>query len=217
MKKARQSPEEAVSSAGLLPRRRRCVVAAAAPSNASQALSTSAERQGSESDRSVPPRVRLRLLARVAESPSRPAAAAGAAESASPHHRCLRPPANGNCTYPSTGARHARTWPWAMARSHRGPGAERDETATSTEPNPPCPQNGKPPSALPAHLGLRSNVRATPPPQLLCKRSQSDGTFCLERSGAERNNFHSTANARFGSAGKNFVRRHRLKHPQLQQ
>jgi hypothetical protein len=158
-------------------------------------LSTSAECQGSESDRSVPPRVRLRLLARVAESPSRPAAAAGAAESASPHHRCLRPPANGNCTYPSTGARrHARTWPWAMARSHRGPGAERDETATSTEPNSPLSPERKAP---PANLGLRSNVRATPPPQMLCKRSQSDGTFCLERSGAEQLPQHSERAVQF--------------------
>lgn len=176
-------------------------------------LSTSAECQGSESDRSVPPRVRLRLLARVAESPSRPAAAAGAAESASPHHRCLRPPANGNCTYPSTGARrHARTWPWAMARSHRGPGAERDETATSTEPNPPCPQNGKPPpltSASDQTCALLHHRNCYVSAHSLTERSAWNG--------AERNNFHSTANARFGSAGKNFVRRHRLKHPQLQQ
>jgi hypothetical protein len=191
MKKARQSPEEAVVCrfVAASPSLRRC---SGRPIKRVSALQQSAK-DPSPTDQSPPPRVRL--LARVAESPSRPAAAAGAAESASPHHRCLRPPANGNCTYPSTGARrHARTWPWAMARSHRGPGAERDETATSTEPNSPLSPERKAP---PANLGLRSNVRATPPPQMLCKRSQSDGTFCLERSGAEQLPQHSERAVQF--------------------
>ena len=91
----------------------------------------------------------------------------------------LRPPANGNCN--STHVPTVLTWGMQCNASSSAMGhapstrsrsasvrARRDETrehprpATSTESNPPCPQNGNKASSR-RRPQIRSNVRATPP------------------------------------------------------
>jgi hypothetical protein len=113
---------------------------------------------------SSPPGVRL--LARVAESPSRPATV----QPKAPRHRCLPPPppppANGSHTDPSHGMR---------IRHH--PRGRRGRPGTSTE-SPLSPeQEGKPPA--PVHVGASRapDVVATPPRSITNKaRSHCSST-----------------------------------------